>query len=202
MRIGSIREKREGEALVISTLKHEEIVRQLAAEAEADPNVVGFLVFGSVAAGTQRPDSDIDLATILLTSQPASGIHHSTINDIQVGNIFLTFEVFSHGIRIVPYLLHPLAGAKLLLNRGGMIKPLCEKLQSYFLAHPEIVCEWEAYYRRLKQEKTEFGCEKTTIIEVWNELERKHSGRRIKRKFFNSFYMTNNTIFSQLKKLM
>ncbi len=182
--------------------KHAEIVRQLAAEAEADPNVVGFLVFGSVAAGTQRPDSDIDLASVLQIGKPASGIRRSMIDGLQVGNLFLTYEVFSHGVRNVPYLLHPLAGARLLLNRKGLIKPLCDQLQTYFSNHPEVVGEWEAYYRRLKAEKAQFGCEQTTIIEVWNEMEKRHSGGRIRRRFFNAFYMTNSRVFNILKKFL
>jgi hypothetical protein len=47
-----------------------------------------------------------------------------------------------------------------------------------------------------------YGHEKTTIIDVWNDLESRYSGGRTRRRFFNAFYMTNPRIFSVLKRLM
>jgi predicted nucleotidyltransferase len=46
-------------------MKHDETLRQLVADVQRDPNILGYLVFGSVANGTHREDSDIDIATIL-----------------------------------------------------------------------------------------------------------------------------------------
>ena len=42
----------------------------------------------------------------------------------------------------------------------------------------------------------------TTIIDVWNELERRCSGGRTRRRFFNAFYLTNPRILAVLKRLM
>ena len=78
-------------------MKHDEILKQLVEDAESNSNIIVFLVFGSVATGNQRANSDVD---------------------------------------------------------------------------------------------------------VWNELEKRHSGGKIKRRFFSSFYMTNSFIFSLLKRLM
>ncbi|MGD8683692.1 MAG: hypothetical protein PVG27_07075 [Chloroflexota bacterium] len=50
-------------------------------------------------------------------------------------------------------------------------------------------------------EKATYGYEKTTIIDVWNELERRHSGGRVRRRFFNAIYLTNPRIFSLVKRL-
>lgn len=183
-------------------MKHDEILGQLIADANNDPNVVGFLVFGSVASGTHREDSDIDVITVLQTSKPASGMSNTPINGIKVGNLYLAFDVLLHGVHVVPYLLHPLVDAKLLLDSRGVIKPLLEKISEYYNNHPEIVQTWNTYYKLLKEEKDRFGYEKTTIVDVWNEIEKKYSGGKIKRQFFNSFYMTNPFIFSVLKKFL
>ena len=75
-------------------------------------------------------------------------------------------------------------------------------IRSYFAEHPEITDEWNGYYRLLAEEKAEFGYEKTTIIDVWNELEKQYSQGKAKRPFFNSFYMTNPRIFSLLKRFI
>ncbi len=183
-------------------MKHDGVLNQLVAEADRDPNVLGFLVFGSVATGTHRKDSDIDVITILEESKPSSGITNSTADEIKVGNIFFTYEVLVTSVETVPYLLHPLGGAKLLLDRQGLVQPLLERIRSYFAQHPEIADEWNRYYRLLAEEKAEFGYEKTTIIDVWNDLERRYSGGKTKRPFFNAFYMTNPRIFSILKRFL
>jgi len=183
-------------------MKHAEILELLIADAEKTPNTLGLLLFGSVATGTQRPDSDIDLISVLQTSKPTSGIDNRPIEGIKVGNIFLTYEIFEDSVQTVPYLLHPVGEAKLLFDREGRIQPLIQKIKVYFADHAEIVAEWEEYYELLKQEKLEFGYEKTTIVDVWNELEKKYSGGKTKRRFFSAFYFTNPFIFALLKKLL
>ena len=182
--------------------KHDRILNRLKAEGETDPNILGFLVFGSVATGTHREDSDIDVITVLRSNRPSSGIRNTMIDGIKVGDIFFTYEVLVHSVETVPYLLHPLGGAKLLLDREGTIKPLLERINGYFTDHPEIADEWNRYYQLLKEEKEQFGYEKTTIVDVWNELEKRYSGGKTKRKFFSSFYLTNPRIFSLLKRFL
>jgi predicted nucleotidyltransferase len=183
-------------------MKHDGILRQLIAEAEKDPNNLGFLVFGSVATGTHREDSDIDVIKVFQTNKPTSGIDDTLVDGIKVGTIFFTYDILLHSIKTVPYLLHPLGSAKLLFDRENMIKSLLEKIQLYFAHHPEIANEWNEYYRQLREEKEQFGYEKTTIIDVWNELEKRYSGGRTKRHFFSAFYLTNPRIFSVLKRFL
>ena len=156
-------------------MKHEEILKRLVTTAESDPNFLGFLLFGSVATGTQREDSDIDVITILRANKPASGMNNTTDDGIKVGTLFITYDVLMHSVETVPYLLHPLGEAKVLFDREGTVKPLLERIRTYFADHPEIVEEWNAYYRQLKEEKAQYGYEKTTIIDVWNALETRYS---------------------------
>ena len=77
-----------------------------------------------------------------------------------------------------------------------------DRIKTYFAGHPELVDEWHAYYRQLKEEKAQVGYEKTTIVDVWNELERRHSGGVTRRRFFNAFYLSNPRIFSVLKRFL
>lgn len=168
-------------------MKHREIIGRLVANAKNDPNFIGLLVFGSVANGTHRGDSDLDVFTVLETSEPTSGIDNTWIDGIKVGNVFFTLDVFAHGVTTVPYLLHPLAGAKMFYDREGVLQPLFTELREFFADHPEIVEEWSEYYERFREEKAQFGYEKTTIVDVWNELEKRHSRGAIKRRFLRSF---------------
>ena len=113
-------------------MKQGGIHNQLVEEAQNDSNILGFLVFGSVATGTHREDSDIDVIKVLRTSRPSSGIRNTMIDGVKVGDIFFTYEVLVHSVKIVPYLLHPLGDAKLLLDREGMINHLLERIRDYF----------------------------------------------------------------------
>jgi predicted nucleotidyltransferase len=183
-------------------VKHNEILKQLVAKAESDPNILGFLLFGSLATGTHHEDSDIDVITALRTNKPASGLNNTMIDGIKVGDIFFTYDILVQSVKTVPYLLHPLGEAKLLFDREGTIEPLLERIRVYFAEHPEMVHEWDEYYRQLREEKAQFGYEKTTIIDVWNELEKRHSGGKTRRRFFNAFYLTSPRIFSVLKKFL
>jgi hypothetical protein len=182
-------------------MKHEIILKQLLAEAESNPNTLGFLVFGSVATGTHTEKSDIDTLTVLRKSKSSSGIKNTLFDGIKVGNMFFTHEILVQSIKTVPYLLYPLADARVLFDRENTINPLLKEIIKYYDENPEIRNKWINYYKQFKQEKAQFGYEKTTIIDVWNELEKEYTGRS-KRPFFNAFYMTNPAIFSLLKRFM
>jgi predicted nucleotidyltransferase len=183
-------------------LKHDEILSRLVVDAEADTSIAGFLVFGSVARGTHREDSDIDVLTVLASDDAASGIRNRAVEGIKVGDLYFSRATLVHSVETVPYLLHPLGEATLLLDRDGTLEPLLARIRAYFAAHPEIDAEWRRYYDLLRTEKEKYGHEKTTIIDVWNDLESRYSGGRTRRRFFNAFYMTNPRIFSVLKRLM
>ena len=183
-------------------MKHKQILEQLLLNAKSDHNIIGFLVFGSVATGSHHEKSDIDVITIYRKQKPSSGIKNTVTGGLKVGNIFFTHEILIRSIKTVPYLLHPLGNAKILFDRANMIEPLLKEIKNYFKEKPEIENVWSRYYNRLKEEKMKFGYEKTTIIDAWNELEKRYSGGKIKRPFFNSFYLTNPFIFSVIKRFL
>ncbi|MCW3981325.1 MAG: nucleotidyltransferase domain-containing protein, partial [Candidatus Bathyarchaeota archaeon] len=69
-------------------MKHEQILEQLLVKAKSDHNIVGFLVFGSVATGTHHEKSDIDVITVFRKQKPSSGIKNTVTDGIKIGNIF------------------------------------------------------------------------------------------------------------------
>ncbi|MHA1939871.1 MAG: nucleotidyltransferase domain-containing protein [Candidatus Thorarchaeota archaeon] len=186
--------------------EHLRILWELLKEAERDPNTLGFMVFGSVANGTYHEKSDIDVISILRSHKSGSGINHLMVDGVVVDSLHMTQEVFNRSVEKVPYLLYTMVGAKLLLDREGTVEPLLKKVRAYFTENPEIEYEWIQYFDESKAIKAETSCrakqDGKTIIDVWNELERRYSDGRIKRPFFNSFYLTNPILFSLVKKFM
>lgn len=167
-------------------MKHDEIVEQLLSKAKNDSNTLGFLVFGSVSSGTHNEQSDIDLIIILRNHEPSSWLENIVIDNLKVGTIYFTYEALAYNVNTVPYLCHIFGNAKFLFDRENIIKPLLDQINNYFVKNPEMEKEWARYYSQFKEEKKQFGCEKTTIIDVLNDLENRYSGGEIKRTFLRS----------------
>lgn len=186
--------------------KHIQVLKKLVEEAKTDVNTLGYLVFGSVASGTHSEESDLDVITIFRNHTPTSGIKKIMVDDIVVDSLYITFEVLVQSVHDVPYLLHPLGHAQLLFDRQHTIKPLLGQINDYFTKHPEIKNEWNSYIHQSNTIKLKTGCRASahgnTIIDVWNQLERRHSNGTIKRPFFNAFYLTNPLIFSLVKRFL
>lgn len=184
--------------------RHIQTLEKLTAKAEGDPNILGYIVFGSVANGTHHEGSDIDVVSILRSHKPSSGINKLVVDGLAVDSLYMTHDVFAESVRTVPYLLYTLVDAGLLIDREDTVEPLLRELREYFEGNPDIVGEWRRYFEESKEIKEQTGCrargEGKTIIDVWNELEGRYSGGRIRRPFFNSFYLTNPLLFSLVKK--
>lgn len=187
-------------------LKHESVLEKLKLKVQKNPNTLGFLVIGSVATKTHNEKSDIDVITILRNQKPSSGIKSMMVDGIIVDSLFFTYNVFVKSVNSVPYLLHTLIDSKILFDPENTIGPLVTKVKDYFGRRPQLVDQWNLYFKQSKDIKLRTGCRASdngkTIIDVWNELEKRYSGGKIKRPFFNSFYLTNSTIFSLVKRFI
>jgi len=53
-----------------------------------------------------------------------------------------------------------------LVDRDGTIGPLLARISDYFVEHPGIAAEWQAYDELLGVEKARYGYEETTTIDV------------------------------------
>jgi predicted nucleotidyltransferase len=186
--------------------RHIKTLQDLTTKAQGDPNILGYMVIGSVANGTHHEGSDIDVISVYRSHRPSSGINKLKVDGLVVDSLFMTQEVFAQSVRTVPYLLHTLVDARLLIDRENIIEPLLGEIREYFERNPEIEGEWKRYFEESKEVKRQAGCRASgdgkTIIDVWNELERRYSGGRIRRPFFNSFYLTNPRLFSLVKKII
>ncbi|UCG54767.1 MAG: hypothetical protein JSV32_00680 [Dehalococcoidia bacterium] len=186
--------------------KHDEILEQIYQQIKTDPNTLGFLVIGSVATRTHTAKSDLDVITIKRNKKPSSGINQTIVDGIIVDSLYFTHEIMVESVNKAPYLLYPLVNSKTLFDRENNIEPLVEEVKDYFKKNPEIENEWKAQYNYSKQIKSQTGCRAQgnngTIIDVWNLLEKRYSSGKIKRPFFNSFFLTNPYAFSLEKKLL
>jgi predicted nucleotidyltransferase len=162
----------------------EEVLDRVVTEAIMDENLVGILLFGSLASGTHTWKSDIDIIYVYETCEPSSGVTNIFVDGVVVQYFFTSYEILVQNQEAVPYLLHMFCDAKILFDRHDSISSVVDRLKQYFAAHPEIEAEWMRFKDLHQTEKNGPACTQTTIFQRWDELEDKYSGGVRKRTFF------------------
>ena len=162
----------------------EEVLEMVVTQASGDENLLGILLFGSLASGTHTWKSDIDLIFVYQDCQPSSGIANIIVDGVLVQYFFTSFAALQENVGNVPYLLHFFCNAKVLLDRLGTFTPIVKPLEDYFVANPEIEAEWIEIESHHQVEKHGPACAQTTILQRWDQLEEKYSGGERKRTFF------------------
>jgi predicted nucleotidyltransferase len=162
----------------------EEVLEKVVAQATSDENLIGVLLFGSLASGTHSWKSDIDLIFVYQTCQPTSGVANIIVDGVVVQYFFTSYATLVENLEKVPYLLHMFCDAKVLFDRSGTFTPLVNQIESYFAAHPEVQEEWIRLEELHQIEKKGPECAQTTILQRWDEMEKKYSDGERKRTFF------------------
>lgn len=162
----------------------EEVLEEVVTELKADENLLGILLFGSVASGTQTWKSDIDLIFVYDNHEPPSGLVNRWLDGIEVQYFFTTLDALIQNQETVPYLLHMFCDTRILFDRHGTVAPVVERLRHYFATHPDVAAEWVRLKKLHQAEKKGPACQQTTIIQRWDEMEERYSGGERKRTFF------------------
>ncbi|HSF80632.1 MAG TPA: nucleotidyltransferase domain-containing protein [Anaerolineales bacterium] len=162
----------------------EEVLDKVVNQLKADENLLGSLLFGSLASGTHTWKSDIDLIFVYQTHEPDFGLVNEIVDGIAVQYFFTTLDTLVKNQEKVPYLLHMFSEAKILYDRHGSVTPVIEQLRGYFAEHPQVEAEWIKIKELHQEEKKGSECSQTTIIQRWDQLEEKYSGGTRKRTFF------------------
>jgi predicted nucleotidyltransferase len=166
------------------SLLQEEVLNKVVEQLKTNENLLGILLFGSLATGTHTWKSDIDLIFVYETHEPAAGLDNRFVDSIAVQYFFTTLETLIYNQESVPFLLHMFSEATILFDRYSSVAPVIHQLQRYFAAHPEVVEEWTCFKQLHQEEKNGPACAQTTIIQRWDELENKYSAGARKRTFF------------------
>jgi len=154
----------------------QDILERVVNKEKADENLLGILLFGSLAQGTHTWKSDIDLIFIYERYEPESGLVNRFIDGVEVQYFYTTYQALLQNQQAVPYLLHIFYNAKILFDRQGTITPVVNRIEQYFIEHPEVQAEWARLKDLHQVEKRGPACQQTTIIQRWDELEDKYSG--------------------------
>lgn len=168
------------------SLVQEGLLNDLVKQKIADENVIGVILFGSVASKTHKWQSDIDLIFVYDNHEPPSGLVDYFVSGILVQYFYVTLNSLIENQKCVPYLLHMFSEGIVLFDRHSTVTPIVNEIKQYFAAHPEIESDWVRIKELHQIEKRGSQCQETTIIQRWDELEDKYSGGARKRTFFLS----------------
>ena len=155
--------------------RYRRLIARHLADAQRDPHILGLLVFGSVAAGTARPDSDLDLLVVLAEHPEPWGVDKFRQQGIAVERFRFTLEHLAQTCASAPYLLHPFAGARTLYDPEGTVTALLGPLQAYFASHPEVCEVWERHFATHVEDRRLGRC-RPTILDAFRELTERFAG--------------------------
>ena len=124
--------------LLRKPMLQEEVLEVVVAQAIQDENLLGILLFGSLAAGTHTRKSDLDLIFVYQDCEPSSGVANIFVDGIVVQYFFCSYETLLQSVEAVPYLLHMFCDGKILYDRHESIAPLVDQLRQYYAGHPEV----------------------------------------------------------------
>lgn len=149
------------------------------------PDVIGINVFGSVARGEEKPESDLDVE-IISTSAKEWNYSTKIIDGVYVDYIICPKDFLLMRIEKYPYLSYGQFTNKTLYDPTGFLKEVKNKLKLYFDIHPEVVKFWKDKNEYVKNIKANGGKPESTT-KSYDEAEILFSDEhKVTRNFFNS----------------
>ncbi len=163
---------------------HQKILREIVEEKRKDPSVVAISVFGSVARGEEKEDSDIDLE-IVSTEEKGWRIFQKEREGISVTYEMWPEQKFLERVRQYPFLSYCYVKEKIVYDPKQILQGVVNQLRIYFSKHPEVVQFWEDKYKEIREAKSR----RVSIspIDVYDEAEIEFSGSHsVTRDFLRS----------------
>tara|TARA_Y100000310_G_scaffold310760_1_gene356330 strand:- start:38 stop:544 length:507 start_codon:yes stop_codon:yes gene_type:complete len=131
---------------------HKKIVNEIIEEQKNDSKVIAINLFGSVAEGDERPDSDVDIEIIINEGkewkwfkQNKYGIH---IDFVRCSKNHLLYQIEKY-----PYLCYGYLDEKVIYDPEGFMKEVKKKIGNYMNKHSEVVRFWENKLKIMKKNK-------------------------------------------------
>ena len=148
---------------------HKKIVNEIIEEQKKNSNVIAINLFGSVAKGKERPDSDVDIEIIVNEGkewkwfkQNKYGIH---IDFIRCSKNHLLYQIEKY-----PYLCYGYLDEMVIYDPEGFMMEVKKKIESYMNKHPKVVRFWENKLTIMKRNKAK-GQDQKEAIKSFNEAE-------------------------------
>lgn len=164
---------------------HQKIINEIVEEQKKDPSIIAINIFGSLAQGLERPDSDIDIEVVSTKEKEWRLIKQ------EKGGIKIDFEMWpkdklSERIEKYPFLSYLFLKQKTVYDPEDFMKKIMGKLKNYFDEHPEIAEFWEKKLKVMRETKDK-GEKPEDPMKVYDEAEIRFSKEhKVTRDFFRN----------------
>ncbi len=158
-------------------MNHLEIAKVYSQQREQEPNNLALILFGSVARGTSRPDSDLDF--LLLHQSPPRKFWEEEVDflGVKVGTQHLDYAHFRRAVVLQPFNRIILTTAQVMFDKTGNIPIWIAAIGRFFITNPDIKAEWDNHYALYRRSKTELGIKAVNISDLYLQFAVKYRGR-------------------------
>jgi len=150
----------------------QKIVDEIVAEYKYDEHVIGIRVFGSVAVGKERENSDVDI-TIIFDDDREWELFKENRYGIRIDFEVVTKKIWEMMLKEYPYLFY-IENSKIPLDKTGFVKDILDKSKKYFDDNPEVYDFWRKEHDLMKELKAS-GQKPKNFITICDEAEIKFS---------------------------
>jgi len=160
----------------------QKIVDEILQEYKDKKEVTAICVFGSVAVGKERHNSDVDIQIVYKDNREWELFKEKRYG-IDIDFEVVTKRIHKMLIKKYPYLCYEvLKYHKILLDKEHFMSKIKNKLIKYYKQHPEIAEFWEKQYQQMRKDKNA-GSKPKSFIKVCDEAETLFSKHKaVKRK--------------------
>ena len=162
---------------------HQKIVNEIVEEYKKDKSTLAVTLFGSLARGEERDDSDVDIEIISESAKKWELLKDKRYG-IDIDLVIRPKKHLLHQFEKYPYLCYDYLSEKIIYDPKGFMKDLKNKLKGYFDKHPEVVEFWEKKLKIMKENKAK-GQDSKDAIKSYDEAEILFSDEhKVTRDFF------------------
>ncbi|MBT6690103.1 nucleotidyltransferase domain-containing protein [archaeon] len=172
---------------------HHKIVREIIEEYQVKKDVIGIVVFGSVASGRERPDSDVDIE-IIYNSKKKWELLDKTRYGIKIDFEEAGIEEWEKMTEKYPYLYY-FEHDKIVYDSTGLLKKVFDKLKKYYKNNEKVQEFWRKEWKEAKKLK-ESGKKKEVIhfADICDKAEIKFSShKKVKRKIMTKEWFNKHS---------
>jgi predicted nucleotidyltransferase len=150
----------------------QKIVDEIIGEYKNKEYVIGICVFGSVAVGKERSNSDVDI-TIIFDDDREWELFKENRYGVVVDFEVVTKNIWEMMLREYPYLFY-IENNKIILDKTGFVKDALNKSKKYFNDNPEVYDFWRKEYNLMRELKAS-GQKPKNFITICDEAETRFS---------------------------
>jgi predicted nucleotidyltransferase len=162
---------------------HHKIIKEIIEEQKNNPDIVVINIFGSVAQGLERPDSDVDIEVFSKKAKKWS-LKRQKRYGIKIDFETAPLDKVLKRVKTHPYLCYDYMFEKIVYDPQGIMKNIVKKIKDYFKKNPEAKKYWDENNKLMRETKNS-GKKPKDAYDVWDEAEIKFSkNHKITRDFF------------------